>query len=94
MQHIIKGDWSHQKRGMFMNSCFNSCCNCNCSKDHCYIGPTGAIGPQSIQGIQGEKGETGLAWPIAIPSTAEITGQQDTSNVRVSDVNLLMKKYI
>lgn len=25
---------------------------------------------------------------------AEITGQQDISNVRVSDVNLLMKKYI
>ena len=52
-----------------MNS-FNSCCNCNCSKDHCYIrptgctgatGPTGAIGPQSIQGIQGEKGKTGPA---------------------------------
>ena len=49
---------------MFKNSCFNSCCNCNCSKDHCYIGPTcctGAIGPQGIQGIQGEKGETGPA---------------------------------
>ena len=66
-----------------MNSCFNSCCNCNCSKDHYYIGPTGCtgtIGPngatcsQSIQGIQ-----------------AEITGQQDTSNVRVSDVHLLIK---
>ena len=50
------------------------------------------LGSQGIQGIQGEKDETGLAWPIAIPSTAEITGQQDTSNVRVSDVNLLMKK--
>ena len=57
------------------NSCFNSCCNCNCSKDHYYIGPTGTTSSQGIQGIQGEKGETGLAWPIAIPSTAEITGQ-------------------
>lgn len=44
-----------------MNSCFNSYCNCNCSKDHCYIGHTGATGPQGIQGIQGEKGETGHA---------------------------------
>lgn len=44
-----------------MNSCFNSYCNCNCSKDHCYIRHTGATGPQGIQGIQGEKGETGLA---------------------------------
>jgi len=56
-----------------MNFCFNSCCNC--SKDHYYIGPTGTTSSQGIQGIQGEKGETGLAWPIAIPSTAEITGQ-------------------
>ena len=75
-----------------MNSCFNSCCNCNCSKDHYYIGHTGVTGPQGIQGIQGEKGETGHAWPIAIPPTAEIAGQQDTSNVRVSDVHSLMKK--
>lgn len=44
-----------------MNSCFNSYCNCNCSKDHYYIGHTGAIGPQSIQGIQGKKSETGPA---------------------------------
>lgn len=44
-----------------MNSYFKSCCNCNCSKDYYYIGPTGAIGPQSIQGIQGKKSETGPA---------------------------------
>lgn len=43
-----------------MNSCFNSCCNCNCSKDHYHIAPIGCTGA------------TGPTGPMAISSTEAI----------------------
>lgn len=68
---------------------FFDCCN-NCCK---IVGPTGPQGPQGLpgaQGIQGPKGDAGSSETITIGNT--ITGDAGTSQVAISDVNLIMKR--
>lgn len=68
---------------------FFDCCN-NCCK---IVGPKGPQGPQGLpgaQGIQGPKGDAGSSETITIGNT--ITGDAGTSQVAISDVNLIMKR--
>lgn len=68
---------------------FFDCCN-NCCK---IVGPTGPQGPQGLPGaqeIQGPKGDAGSSETITIGNT--ITGDAGTSQVAISDVNLIMKR--
>ena len=56
-------------------------------------GDTGPQGPQGLpgaQGIQGPKGDAGSSETITIGNT--ITGDAGTSQVAISDVNLIMKR--